>query len=68
MFSFSLTYLDGSSPINVVWIVGLVCAVVALIGLAVVVVVLLLTRQRGKDKGGHDLSCFNYSVNINSFE
>ena len=68
MFIVSLTYLDGSSPMNIGWIVGLVCAVVALIILAVVVVVLLCTRQRGKDKGAHTLSCFNYSVHINSFE
>ena len=48
---------------NIGWIVGLVCAVVALIVQAVVVVVLLCTRQRGKDKGAH-----NYSLNIYSFE
>ena len=53
---------------NIGWIVGLVCAVVAVIILVVVVVVLLRTIQRGKDKGVHTLSCFNYSVNINSFE
>ena len=68
MFSFSLTYLDGSSHVHIEWVVGLVCAVVALIILAVVVVVLLCTRQRGKNKGAHTFSCFNYSVNINSFE
>ena len=53
---------------HIEWVVGLVCAVVALIILVVVVVVLLLTRQRGKDKGAQSLSCFIYSVNINSFE